>query len=740
MIRALSIRWLNTRNLAANTRKPAFRAFHQSLLTRLINPLLPFDVLEEVEDDTTEEKQEIKKEKKKLAEEKKKLQNENGKDLKNGNDKKDLKNGKNENKDLKNEQKEGSDNSKENLKKDRKAENERRPEESNDPLLTEITTEVQGINLRSTAQVPEDTVQTAIGGGGGNGQNNGGGNNGGDDGDNGDKPEHEKHKEEESEEEQSKWKDVRDKLGRFLFKCLETIGLTLSSVGILGLAGYMYHQFYNRQVLKKIGEAFENGDPAYLLAVHKKTNKMTEADEETEDEQNGDLSRFWVQRPQQELLDNIVNGKIRGRYFLVVGEKGTGKTTLIMEAMKKVGGEGVAIFDAHADPEIFRIRLGRALNFAYSEDYIGSLFSIRGPRDTTALLDIERAFNKLETLAVERKMLGIKDKPLVCIINHSHLIKENEEGVKLLELLQQKAESLSGNELVTMIFNSDDYWVYEKLKRLGTRLELIHVRDFTRTETVSVLQFMRNKFWPTSKYPESRLDEATCNQIYDLIGGRAQHINQVARHRNVIEACQKIIDREKTWFLNQCGLLGEEMDDDVMEFGKFATSAMLLMREFVEMDRRSKNGGINGGGDHVLPELPLWRSRQIMTRPDYIQRYDSLNIFTVDSDSRVRADSVPMMRAFNEIASQPHFDELLQRTVKRVDDIESLGRTREIVMKDLVRGSRYELRNRGDRTEVVISEDEESEEVGEAEMMMEEVGKEEQRERWWRERIRLTRG
>ncbi|QEL62814.1 hypothetical protein CJJ09_004995 [Candidozyma auris] len=95
-----------------------------------------------------------------------------------------------------------------------------------------------------------------------------------------------------------------------------------------------------------------------------------------------------------------------------------------------------------------------------------------------------------------------------------------------------------------------------------------------------------------------------------------------------------------------------------------------------------------------------------MTRPDYIQSYDNLNIFTVDSDSRVRADSVPMMRAFHEIASQPHFDELLQNTAERVAAIESLGRTRELVMKDLVHGNRYEITKKGESFGVTMDEKE----------------------------------
>ncbi|KAK6201522.1 uncharacterized protein RJT21DRAFT_120583 [Scheffersomyces amazonensis] len=474
-----------------------------------------------------------------------------------------------------------------------------------------------------------------------------------------------------------------EKFKIFIIKCLETMGITISSISILGVAGFLYHKFYNIHVLDKMNDAFEMGDPAAQLAIHKRTH-----------DDNADSNEYWVERPQQKQLDDIINGTIIGRYFLLVGEKGTGKTSLILESMKKVGGYNVTIFDAHADPEIFRIRLGKALNFAYNEDYIGSLFSIRGPRDTTALLDIERAFSKLEELAIRR--VQKIHKPLIVIINNAHLIKENEEGIKLLELLQQKAEGLSGSGLVTILFNSDDYWVYEKLKKLGTRLELINVRDFNRKETISSLKYIRHKYFRND--PQHQLTDEICHQIYDLIGGRPQHITQVARHRDIIRACHEIIDREKTWFLNQCGLLGEAMDDDVMESGKFSTSAMLLMKEFVKMDRERMNTLITDSGsdhsryrDHQLPELPLWRSRQIMTRNDYIQQYDNLNIFTIDSESRVRADSVPMMRAFHEIASQPHFESLLEDTIQRVADIESLGRTREIVAKDLNLGSHYQI-------------------------------------------------
>lgn len=94
---------------------------------------------------------------------------------------------------------------------------------------------------------------------------------------------------------------------------------------------------------------------------------------------------------------------------------------------------------------------------------------------------------------------------------------------------------------------------------------------------------------------------------------------------------------------------------------------------------------------HILPEIPLHEARQIMTRADFIQKYDHINVFTIDSRAMVRADSVPMQNAFREICEQPGFEEHLEATLNRISAIESLGRTRELVAKDLWNKGTYKF-------------------------------------------------
>lgn len=100
---------------------------------------------------------------------------------------------------------------------------------------------------------------------------------------------------------------------------------------------------------------------------------------------------------------------------------------------------------------------------------------------------------------------------------------------------------------------------------------------------------------------------------------------------------------------------------------------------------------------HILPEIPLHEAREIMTRADFVQSYDHDNIFTIDSRAMVRADSVPMQLAFREICAVEGFDEHLEGTLQRIGDIESLGRTRELTIKDLWNQGKYRIVVRDNR-------------------------------------------
>ena len=500
-----------------------------------------------------------------------------------------------------------------------------------------------------------------------------------------------------------------------MLEAAATSGASIVMLGIgFGIAGYGYHRFYKHLVLAKMDLAFEPGDPVLELAalgrgvpehivgsaVGVMHRDSPPSDDANDVDENGDggQGNYWIERPEQQKVNDIIAGKEVGHYHLFIGEKGTGKSSMQMEAMALVDADGVAMFDAHSDLEIFRIRLGKALNYEYNEDYIGGYFSEKGPRESTALLDIERALNKLEKVALRRRNASPpsrKHRPLIMIVNQMHLIRDDEDGRDLIELLQQRAEQWAASGLVTMVFNSDDYWVYERLKQLAARLEVHSIQDLARHQAMVTLQRFR---W---RYFGEHLTKEQASEIYSHVGGRLTFLNRVARSSDMLATCKQIMEAEKTWFLNQCWVLGADMDDDVMDQQKWAAAAMVLAQALVDKEAEAKEEEAGKASAEVvvsgqpertqLPSFALHEAQQIMTRADFIREMDRKNLFTIASDAQVRAASVPMQEALRQICTAPGFRQHLEDTIQRIADIESLGRTRELVAKDLVLGGRYEF-------------------------------------------------
>ncbi len=54
---------------------------------------------------------------------------------------------------------------------------------------------------------------------------------------------------------------------------------------------------------------------------------------------------------------------------------------MIFRSMAEVDAEGISLCEAHPDMEVFRLRLGKALNFEFNEDTQTGLFQRRDPRE-----------------------------------------------------------------------------------------------------------------------------------------------------------------------------------------------------------------------------------------------------------------------------------------------------------------------------------------------------------------------
>ncbi|KAF8178615.1 hypothetical protein K438DRAFT_1844104 [Mycena galopus ATCC 62051] len=464
------------------------------------------------------------------------------------------------------------------------------------------------------------------------------------------------------------------------------VGLLMVFVG-----GVAYVKWYKWNVLRKIEDAFSAGyDPALELATYQQ-HKPDELEDEAIDELDGDGP--WTQhlrRKEQDWIDAIVQGREPGHYFVLLGPKGSGKGTMIFDAMAACEADGVAMLDAHPDLEVFRLKLGKAINYEYNEDSQTGLFQRRDPREGGPALDIERAMNKLEKVAL--KVARRRNKPLVLIINNVHFFKNDDQGRGMLLQLQQRAEAWAASGIVTCVFMTDDFWPFYVMRKTASRMHVLSIYDLDDKEAMHAANRMAISM-------KKNISRAIIEEAIRMVGGRLSYINKVARAQDMVETASQLLAVEKAWLCSQIGLI-PDLDDDVMDEQKWSSCSWLLLQEFVRLRKeqeRVRDEAIAAGEldksdtELPLPKIPYWRCRQIMTRPDFLEDLDRANIIAIDVQHDVRPDSMLILHAAREVVEEEGFQEILDGVRGRIDEIESLHRTRELTFKDVEAGDKIRL-------------------------------------------------
>lgn len=486
-----------------------------------------------------------------------------------------------------------------------------------------------------------------------------------------------------------------------------------AGVLLLGCAAMFYQYYYKARVVSKMEAAFAPGyDP--VLALVESGTEMAYVDIEPP-------------RPEQALIDRIIQGKESGRYFLILGSKGAGKQTMIIQAISRANAEGVAMFEANSDIEVVVDKFSESINYNMNRDYLGNLLGLSDLSGMSVLQSLERAMHKLEKALIRYSVE--KKRPAIIIMNAAHLLPQDDEGKKLLQLFQQRAEKWASSGVCTFVFTSNDYWIYDTLRKNSNRMDTLSVKDLSRSQSIDVLRKCRQHYFGLEKAKEDD-ENGVFAKAYETLGGRIALLNTMSRRRDLLKATNQLVEDDLQWLLSKTGII-EDHDDDVMDEQKWATCSWLL---FVELSKRqaaleegkvdhdnedspaegegvdidedpkglkaSKTGEEGSGSAHQLvdpsqdkqndvqgedipnPHLSWGEARQVMTRPDYILQLDHLNIIQINRHHEIRADSMPLLRAFRRIAEETGYEDKLERVMDRVSAIESLGRTRELVWKE----------------------------------------------------------
>ncbi|QRV98144.1 hypothetical protein RhiJN_26163 [Ceratobasidium sp. AG-Ba] len=482
---------------------------------------------------------------------------------------------------------------------------------------------------------------------------------------------------------------------------LDAVITTLIGITVVFVGGVAYIEWYKSNVLKKIEQAFEAGyDPVLALADHPRRQR---GGVDEDGERNYPQSTQHMQRKEQELVDSIMKGEEAGHYFLYLGPKGSGKATMIVDGMRKVDADGVALCDAHPDLEVFRLRLGKALNYEFNEDSQTGLFQRRDPREGGPRLDIERAMNKLEKVAIRRaEKTG---RPIVVVFNNIHLFNNDDEGRLLLQQLQQRAESWAESGIATMVFTSDDFWPFPVMRQIANRMHTVSLKDLDPEDAFMALKKLR---WDSIRDRKLLENDDVIREAADVAGaviwsGRLAYLSRLAQSRDLLGHAKRLKDGERAWLTTNIGLIAD-CDDDVMDEQKWSSCSWLLLREFVkrrkvqeeEFEKEKAANPDNWKGPETaaelpMPSIPYHECRSIMTRTDFLDGLDHLNIISIDVHHDIRPDSMLTLQAAREVVEEEGFDELLEGVRDRIDEIESLHRTRELTFKDVQDGDRVRV-------------------------------------------------
>ncbi|CAH1762398.1 4152_t:CDS:2 [Entrophospora sp. SA101] len=392
---------------------------------------------------------------------------------------------------------------------------------------------------------------------------------------------------------------------------------TILGLTVIFLGGVLYQSWYEWHEGRKVLKAFTDSLPS----LRPKMN--------------------YLEKDEYKSLFHAIAGDTKGIYYLLVGENGTGKSQIVFQAMDRCNQFGIVFCEAHSNPEIFKVRLGRSLNYTYREDYIGGLFAREAPERGSALLDIEKALNVVEEAAYKYK--GKYDKPLVLIINNIHSLKDDEDGEDMLELLQQRAESWASSGVVTMIFNTDDHWVYERMRTDDSHMEVIKVHDLNKDEAIEFLKDKRN-----GREPEEVLEKI----VDECVGGRLLYLNKLAKADDVdlFEAANRLKEEQKTWLINLIGLI-PNFDGLEIESQRYAVAAWKLIRELVRSPTKT---------------ISIIEGRSIIGNSRYLKKLDHDGIIMIDQDNQIKPDSQISYDIFEEMIQSPDFNKILKKVDQRL--------------------------------------------------------------------------
>ncbi|RHZ87448.1 hypothetical protein Glove_34g20 [Diversispora epigaea] len=289
----------------------------------------------------------------------------------------------------------------------------------------------------------------------------------------------------------------------YKFESLRIVVIVLGFLGILlALLGF-----------------FCTGDLFYACYRDKYNNKLLIKTLEKGTQPKTTISddKFFPRRTVVKQLKKLFRpDKDHSFYHVVCGEHGTGKTTLVKIASRKVG-SGVIYVDVPSRVEDFGVAFGKALNFAFEERISFSKQLIRKLSNTINGSDGPMWWRALKAFKRIAEVYKAKHgKPAVIVYdNVSRLIHENP---KILDNLQDDAKDNADDQIYIAVFVSNEGVVLRRMESRSTWSRAkppMKIGDLSKEESMKYLT-------------EKRKISETTEELYELVGGRILELKEVA--------------------------------------------------------------------------------------------------------------------------------------------------------------------------------------------------------------------
>lgn len=190
-----------------------------------------------------------------------------------------------------------------------------------------------------------------------------------------------------------------------------------------------------------------------------------------------------------------------------------------------------------------------------NRDYLGNLLGLSDLSGMTVYQQVERALHKLEKALI--RYSNRTGRPAVIIMNSAHLLPRDNDGQLILNLFQQRAEKWASAGTATFIITSNDYWVFDILRKNSNRMDTLTYTDLTRQQSIEAMKQCRQYYYG-KEVAAKELRDGIYNKAYEILGGRIGLINSVSRRKHFLKAVNQLVEDDMQWLLSKvrlyCGI------------------------------------------------------------------------------------------------------------------------------------------------------------------------------------------